>query len=348
MRSLKYYGPGNLKLEETPVPKARAGEVLIAVESCGICATDLKTFLRGHPKIRPGTGLGHEVSGVIVDAPNSTRWKPGDRVAVAPYIPCGTCPQCRRGHYSLCPHLFEELLDPGGFSEYVRVSERWTDRGMIALPDALPFAAASFAEPVACCLHAFSSIQVHAGDSLVVIGDGVMGLLQAEIGRVLGAHPIILSGMMPERLAKAREIADVVVDIREQDTAAVVAQVTAGEGADKVIVSVADAKAAESAIWLVRKGGAINLFAGMPAGSSLPLDMNRIHYDEIVLTGSFGFGPKEFQEALDLIAAGKMNVTRLITSSVPLSDTINALEKLAHQEGLKTIVLCGAEKVQTL
>jgi L-iditol 2-dehydrogenase len=344
MKSLKYYGPGNLKIEETQVPKPQSGEVLIAVESCGICATDLKTFLRGHPKIQPGTGLGHEISGIIVDAPNSTHWKPGARVAVAPYVPCGTCPQCQRGRYSLCPHLFEELLDPGGFSEYVRVPERLTDQGMIALPDSLPFAAASFAEPVACCLHAFSSIQVQAGDSLVIIGDGVMGLLQAEIGRVLGAHPIILSGMMPERLAKAREIADVVINIREQDLAAVVAQETSGEGADKVIVSVADTKAAQSAISLARKGGAINLFAGMPAGSTLPLDMNRIHYDEIVLTGSFGFGPQDFKKALDLIATRKIDVARLVTSSVPLSDTISALEKLARQEGLKTIVLCAAEK----
>jgi len=344
MRSLKYYGPGNLKLEETPVPKPGAGEVLIAVESCGICATDLKTFLRGHPKIRPGTGLGHEVSGVIVDGPNSTRWQPGARVTVAPYVPCGACLQCQRGRYSLCPHLFEELLDPGGFSEYVRVPERLTNQGIIALPDSLPFAAASFAEPVACCLHAFWSIQVQAGDSLVVIGDGVMGLLQAEIGRVLGAHPIILSGMRPERLEKAREIADVVVDIRQQDVAAVVAHETAGEGADKVIVSVADAKAAQSAMGLVRKGGAINLFAGMPASSALSLDMNRIHYDEIVLTGSFGFRPQDFPKALDLIATGTMNVTRLITSFVPLSGSITALEKLARQEGLKTIVLCGAEK----
>jgi L-iditol 2-dehydrogenase len=344
MRSLKYYGPGNVKLEETPVPKARAGEVLIAVESCGICATDLKTFLRGHPKIRPGTGLGHEVSGVIIDAPNAARWKPGVRVTVAPYVPCGTCSQCQRGHYSLCPHLFEELLDPGGFSEYLRVPERLTDQGMIALPDSLSFAAASFAEPVACCLHAFTSIQVHAGDSLVVVGDGVMGLLQAEIGRVLGAHPIILSGMMPERLEKAREIADVVVDIREQDVGAVVARETAGEGADKVIVSVADEKAVQSAMSFVRKGGAINLFAGMPTGAILPLDMNRIHYDELVLTGSFGFGPQDFQKALEFIATEKVNVTRLITSFVPLSGSVGALEKLARHEGLKTIVLCGAER----
>jgi len=344
MKSLRYYGPGNIKVEESPTPSVGSGEVLVAVETCGVCATDVKTFLRGHPKIQPGSGLGHEVSGVIVEAPPSSRWKLGTRVTVAPYVPCGKCEQCRRGRFSLCPHLFDELLDPGGFSEFVRVPPRLAERGMIALPDGVPFEASSFAEPVACCLHAFASIDVKPGDSLLVIGDGVMGLLQAEIGRVLGARPVMLSGMMPERLAKAREIADVVVDVRSEDVGEVVQSETKGEGADKVLVSVADTKAAHSAIGMVRKGGAVNLFAGMPSGSTLALDMNRIHYDEIMLTGSFGFGPEDFRSAIDLIASGKLNVTRLITSSIPLSHTIGALEKLARQEGLKTIVLCSAER----
>ncbi len=125
MKSLKYYGPGNLHLEDTPVPKIGQGEVLVAVEACGICATDVKTFLRGHPKIQPGSGLGHEISGVVVEAPQSAVWRPGMRVTVAPYVPCGTCPQCQRGRYSLCPNLFRELLDPGGFSEFVACLRNW-------------------------------------------------------------------------------------------------------------------------------------------------------------------------------------------------------------------------------
>jgi L-iditol 2-dehydrogenase len=342
MKSLKYYGPGSIKIEEVPVPKVEAGEVLVAVEACGICATDLKTFLRGHPKIRPGSGLGHEISGIVVDSPKSAVWHAGMRVTVAPYVPCGACPQCKKRRYSLCPNLFNQLLDPGGFSEFVRVPARLAAEGMIALPESLALNASCFAEPVACCLHAFSTIDLTAGDSLVIIGDGVMGLLQAEIGRALGIRPIILSGMIPERMAMAAGVADTVIDARTEDVAAAVMGATGGEGADKVIVSAAVINAAELAVRIVRKGGAINLFAGMPSGSTLALDMNRIHYDEVVLTGSFGFGPDDFRTAVDLISSGKLNVARLVTSSVPLADTISALKKLSRQEGVKTVVRCDA------
>jgi L-iditol 2-dehydrogenase len=213
---------------------------------------------------------------------------------------------------------------------------------MIALPESSNSTAICFAEPVACCLHAFSSIDVKAGESLFIIGDGVMGLLQAEIGRWIGAHPVIVSGITPERLKVASALADVVIDARHEDAGDAVRRATAGEGAEKVIVSVADAAAAQTALSIVRKGGAINLFAGMPAGSSLPVDMNRIHYDEVLLTGSFGFGPQDFRKAVELISNGKLDVMRLVTASVPLEETLGAMEKLAHQQGLKTIVLCNS------
>ena len=341
MKALKYYGPGNIRIEEIPVPHAESGEVVLAVEACGICATDIKTFQRGHPKIRPGSGLGHEISGVIVEAPGSGQWQRGARVVVGPYVPCGSCPQCLRGRYSLCPHLFEEALDPGGFSEFVRVPRRLVSQGMIALPESSNSTAICFAEPVACCLHAFSSIDVKAGESLFIIGDGVMGLLQAEIGRWIGAHPVIVSGITPERLKVASALADVVVDARNEDAGDAVRRATAGEGADKVVVSVADVAAAQTALAVVRKGGAINLFAGMPAGSTLPVEINRIHYDEVLLTGSFGFGPNDFRKAVELISMGKLDVMRLVTASVPLEATIDAMEKLVHQQGVKTIVLCN-------
>ena len=340
MKALKYYGPGNIRIEETPVPEPSDGEVLVAVEACGICATDVKTFVRGHPKIRPGSGLGHEISGVVVEAPGSGRWQRGGRVVVAPYVPCGLCQQCLRGRYSLCPHLFDEALDPGGFSEFVRVPPRLVSHGMMAVPPTLNLSAMCFAEPVACCLHAFSAVNVKAGESLLILGDGVMGLLQAQVGRWIGAHPVMLSGMTPERLAVASTIADTVIDAGHEDVAAAVRKITQAEGAHKVIVSVADAAAAQTALAVVRKGGAINLFAGMPAGSSLPVDMNRIHYDEVLLTGSFGFGPPDFTKAVELITSGKLDVMRLVTASVPLEETLPAMDKLAHQQGVKTIVLC--------
>jgi len=150
----------------------------------------------------------------------------------------------------------------------------------------------------------------------------------------------MLSGMTPERLKAAASIADVVIDAGHEDVVATVRKITEGEGADKVIVSVADVTAAQTALAVVRKGGAINLFAGMPAGSSLAVEMNRIHYDEVMLTGSFGFGPPDFAKAVELISGGKLDVLSLVTASVPLEETLSAMDKLAHQQGVKTIVEC--------
>jgi len=341
MKSLRYYGPGALQLEEQPEPKPRDGEVLISVEACGICATDVKTYLRGHPKIKPGAGLGHEVAGTIIEAPASHQWKSGMRVTVAPYVPCGSCELCRKGEYSLCPRLFDDLLDPGGFSEFLRVPRRIVEQGMLALPDSLPATTGCLAEPVACCLHALRGIDLQPNESVLIIGDGVMGLLQAEIARSLGASVVILSGMTPARLERAKDLAHVVVNASTEDVSSVVAKSTMGLGPDKVLVSAADKRAAQLGLEVVRKGGAVNFFAGMPKGATLELDMNRIHYDEVELTGSFGFAPADFREAVALMASGQIDPGRLVTSYVTLDRTMDALEKLAHFEGLKTIVQCS-------
>ncbi len=322
------------------------GEVLLAVESCGICATDIKTFVRGHPKIKPGSGLGHEISGVVISASGSNQWQEGTRVVVAPYVPCGSCAQCMRGRYSLCPRLFEETLDPGGFSEFVKVPPRLVSQGMIAVPESSSPDAFCFAEPVACCLHAFSSITVQPGESLFIIGDGVMGLLQAKLGRWIGSERVILSGITPERLKLAAGIAEVVIDAGREDVVSAVRRATDGEGADKVIVSVANVSAAQTALAAVRKGGAINLFAGMPASSSFAVDMNRIHYDEVRLTGSFGFAPDDFRKAVELIATGQIDVMPLVTGSVSLEGVMAAMDRLVRQQDLKIIVHTSVQEAR--
>lgn len=340
MKALKYYGPGTAEVEDIPVPTAGPGEVLIAVRACGVCATDVKTFVRGHPKIRPGSVLGHEIAGIVAEVDGVEGLHPGERVAVAPYVPCGACPQCERGHFSLCERLFDVLVEPGGFSEFLRVPSRIVAGGLLPLPDGTSFVEASFAEPLACCLHGLEMLGVREGESLLIVGDGPMGLLQAELGRLFGAKPIILSGMIPERLAGAARIADIVIDAQREDVAEAVRRATGG-GADRVMVSVGEAAVAQSALALVRKGGAINLFAGMARDAQLTVDVNRIHYDEITILGSFGFGPEHFRRALELIAGRQVSVRELVTATVPLTGVKAALEAAAHHRGIKTVVVFG-------
>jgi len=342
MKAFRYYGSHDAKIEEIPIPEIGAYEILVAVKACGICGTDVKTYLRGHPKIRPGTVLGHEVAGVIAVSKHP-RFKTGDRVVVAPYTPCLECEACKRGHYSLCENLFDTLMDPGGFAEYVRVPKRIVDQGVFNISETLDFTIATLTEPLACCVHGLEALNIQAGQSLLIIGDGPMGLLQAVLGKKLGASPIILSGMIPERLEVASRVADVVIDASKQDLAEEISQLSPG-GADKVIVSVGEVSVAQNALPLVRKGGTINLFAGMPNGAQITLDVNRIHYDEIKVLGTFGFSPKNFKRALDWLASGGLSVSGLITSTIELDDVLKGIKAAARYEGVKTIVLTSDAK----
>jgi L-iditol 2-dehydrogenase len=337
MKAFRYYGPGEAGIEDMPEPEIGPGEILVNIKACGICGTDIKTFKKGHAKIPPGAVLGHEMVGEIV-ASETAVFSVGQRVVVAPYAPCLNCPTCQRGHYSLCDNLFAAFPDPGGFAEMLRVPRRIVEQAVIPIPEHLDNATATLTEPLACCLHGLHAIDVQAGDSLLIIGDGPMGLLQALLGREMGASSIILSGVTPQRLQFARGLADVVIDAAATDLSAAVQQAFP-DGVDKIMVSVANARLAETAVSLICKGGAINLFAGMPRHTIMPLDMSRLHYDEIKLTGTFGFGPGDFHEALAFLASSKLDVSGFITSYAALADVKEALIAAGRYEGIKTVIV---------
>lgn len=336
MKAFRYYGPGQASLEEIPAPTIGPGEILVSIQACGVCGTDVKTFLRGHAKIPPGSVLGHEMAGVITESDNPD-FSPGERVVVAPYAPCLACDACKRGHYSLCDRLFEEFPEPGGFAEVIRVPKRIISQGVLRIPDNLDYVTASLTEPLACCIHGLEAMDVQPGRSLLIIGDGPMGLLQAMLGKALGADSVILSGATPHRLDFARRVADMVVDASKEDLTAVLARVAPG-GVDKVVVSVANENVIHAAIPLIRKGGAINLFAGMPRDAMLTLPASRIHYDEITVLGTFGFWPAHFKRALALLASDDFVPSGFVTATVGLDGVLASLEAAGRYEGIKTVV----------
>ncbi|HCC79330.1 MAG: hypothetical protein A2X25_06395 [Chloroflexi bacterium GWB2_49_20] len=337
MKALRYYGPGEIRVEETPIPDLCSGEVKVQVRSAGICATDVKTFLRGHPKIQPGSVIGHEIAGVIIEVNRVDGWQLGDRVAVAPYAPCLECPQCKRKSYTTCDRLMEQGIDPGGFSEYVRVPDRIVAQDLIHLPDDISFSLGSLAEPLACCIHGLEVLHLQPEDTLIVIGDGTMGLLQSLLARKMGVQKIILTGMIPERLAKARAIADLVIDAGRQDLAVEIKKV-APAGADKMMVSVGDTRVVESSMQFVRKGGILNIYAGMPKGQMMSLDPNLIHYNEVSLVGTFGFAPHHFRQAVDLLGSMREELGHIISGTVKMDNIRNALMDMAEYRGIKYLV----------
>jgi L-iditol 2-dehydrogenase len=360
MKALRYLAPGRLAIEDVPVPSISPGEVLVAIGACGLCATDVKTYKRGHPRIPAGAVLGHEMAGTIVavaeaesdsgrpesgsgrpesgSGGRAPRWAPGDRVAVPPYLPCGRCVQCLRGRPTLCPHLMEARPEPGGFAELVRVPERIVNEGLVRLADHVEFPIGAFVEPLACVVHGYDALDLKEGDPLVVIGDGPMGLLHLELGRLNKASPIVLVGATDDRLAFARERADVVVDARVDDVPDRVGQVTGG-GAAGVAVCVGATACVATALTLVRPGGVVNVFAGMPSGDLMSMDLHRVHYEEVKLVGTFGSGPADFQRAAGLIADGGVDVSPYITARAPLDGAIAAFDRALAYEGIKTVVL---------
>jgi L-iditol 2-dehydrogenase len=339
MKAARYLGPGQLAIEEIAVPTLGDGDVLVKMRACGVCGTDVKTYLRGHPMIQPGSVLGHEVAGEVVES-RHPRFSAGQRVALGPYAPCGECTACRRGHPSLCRNLGRAFAEPGGFAEYLRVPRGLADQAMHELPATMSFELAALTEPLACCVHGLEALQLAPEGSLLIIGDGPMGLMQAAIARTFGAGQVIVAGATPHRLTYAARLVDTVIDVTQSDLEERVAALLP-DGPDAVMVAVASLRALEQAQSLVAAGGTINVFAGMPKGETFPLDLKRVHYDEVRVVGTFGYGPEDFSRALALLAGPDLGLADLITHRVGLADVEETLQAAGRQVGVKSVVVMG-------
>lgn len=340
MKASVYYGPRDVRLEEVEIPRIEAKELLVKVHVCGVCGTDVKTVLRGHPLIKPPTVLGHEIAGEIVEVGKDVvGHMVGERVVVAPYAPDNTCYYCLHGQYTLCSRLYDEKPMPGGFAEFVKVPPNIVKKGTLKIPKHVSYEEAALTEPLACCLHGVEACHIGEGDSVAIVGDGPIGLMHLQLAKVKGAARILLSGQLDDRLKLARELgADVTINETAEDPIKRVAEETENRGADAVIVAVGSITAAEQGLKLARKGGIINLFGGFPGGSELRLDPNLIHYSEVTVTGTFGFSHITFSKALQLISGRNVDVDKLITHRFRLDEILKAIEVSADRKGLKALL----------
>ena len=184
------------------------------------------------------------------------------------------------------------------------------------------------------------------GDSVLIVGDGPMGLICAAAARAYGAAPVIVAGLTPHRLESAARVADAVIDVSKQDLRTAVRALTGGRGADVVMAVVSEGPPLESAISAVRPGGMVNAFAGVAKGTTIPLDVRRLHYEQIYLTGSFGVGPEHMARALHLLAAGRIDSSALISARFPFAQTPAAVAYAADRAGLKAMVIFNDQPVQ--
>jgi L-iditol 2-dehydrogenase len=339
MKAAVLHGQEDLRLEEVDSPPLRNGEVRIGIEAALTCGTDLKVFKRGyHAKmIVPPAVFGHELAGVISEvAPDVTPWQIGDRVVVANSAPCGLCLLCRKHQENLCEDL---LFLNGAYAESIVVPPRLVQKNLIILQPQTKFRDAALVEPLACVAQGIEDCQLGAGQRLLVIGSGPIGLMFVRLAKHLGSS-VTLAGRGEARLNAARQLgADPVIDLTGKTNLveAIGAQSTARF--DIVIEAVGKPEAWEAAVQLLRKGGTVNFFGGCPAGTRVSLDTALIHYSSLTLRASFHHTPRTIRRALKWIETGVIRADAFVDGECPLSRLPDLFKSMAAgNHAVKTLV----------
>jgi L-iditol 2-dehydrogenase len=334
MRAAIYEGAGRIVAGEWPRPTVGAGELLLRVRGCGLCGSDIAKIVA--PDTRAPLVLGHEVVGDVVEVgPGATGFAAGDRVVAAHHVPCGECHYCRRHSESMCRAFKASNLDPGGFAEYVRVPPANVRHATFRLPAHLTDEEASFVEPLACCARGVERAGVLPGDTAVVVGLGSIGCLFVQLLRragatVVGCDPLAARAELATALgAETSGPADV--------AAAAARTLSEGRGADHVVITGGGADVLPWAASVVREGGTLQFFAGGP-GDSLPLPLSALYHRELTITSTYSSSPATLARAFWLLAAGKVEVDRLVTHRLPLEQLAEGVELMRRRAALKVYV----------
>ncbi|QYJ05645.1 zinc-dependent dehydrogenase [Nocardioides panacisoli] len=350
MKALRFYAPGDLRLEDVPEPQCGPGEVKLRVRNCSTCGTDVKIQHNGHQNLTPPRITGHEIAGEVVEvgadvnATHGTDWQVGDRAQVIAAVPCGECHECRKGWMAVCQNQTSVGYQyDGGFAEYMVVPrEVLKVDGLNQIPDNVGFDEASAAEPLACAINAQELLGIEPGDSVVVFGAGPIGCLHIRIARgVYDVGPVYLVDVNAERLAMSADAVspDETINAAEVDVVERVMELTDGRGADVVITATSANLTQEQAIAMAARNGRISFFGGLPkTDPTITCDSNVVHYRQLHIHGANGSAPAHNKRALEYIGTGQVPVKDLITRHVPLEKVLDAFDVVKNGEAIKVTV----------
>jgi len=340
MLAVRFYGPGQLRVEDVPVPTAGPGELIVRNAVAVTCGTDVKMYRRGHPLAKPPQVMGHEFAGTISEVGAFVdQFKKGMKVVAANSAPCNSCFYCSMKQPNLCEDLTDCLVGftwPGAYAEYVRLPARIVRQNTFVIPDGVPLESVASLEPLACVVHGWDLVNFQPGGSVVIIGGGPIGLLHAQLAHLHGAKVVILCDPHTERLSTSTKNAiDIVVNSKEENVQDKISELTEGRGVDMVIEAAGRKEAWESAPLLTRKGGMVLLFGGCSSGTTASFDTGRIHYGELHVQGAFHHTPSAVDRAFKLVVSGRVTTKPLISHEMPLKNAEEALQLMSAGKALK-------------
>lgn len=328
MKVAMYYNNKDVRIEDLPVPEINDDELLVKVKASGICGSDVMEWYRIKKAPRV---LGHEVAGEITEVgKNVQNYKKGDRVFVSHHVNCSECSQCKTGHETACETLHSTNFEPGGFSEFIKVSKINVEKGVYVLPDSISFEEGTFIEPLGCAVRGQRIAKVGKNQTVLVIGSGIAGLLHIQLAKALGAKKVIATDINEYRLKAAKKFgADETYNAKDLPEIK----------ADRVLICTAALPAIKQGLDSVGKGGFVLFFAPTKQGVEVPVPLWDIWVKDVTLTVSYAAVKEDLQKAIELISEKKVNVKDMITHRLSLDEAAKGFELVAKAEdSLKVII----------
>jgi L-iditol 2-dehydrogenase len=332
-----YHNNRNVRVEEAPKPEIGADEILLKVMATGICGTDVVEWYRlpKAPRV-----LGHEATGIIDEAGEKvTKYKAGDRVFVSHHVPCNRCRYCLKDAHTACETLHTTNYFPGGFSQYIRVPKINVETGVYKLPANMTYEEGTFIEPLACAVRGQRLADIQKGDTVLIIGSGMAGILHIQLAKLKGAQKIFAADINPDRLKLAEKFgADHAIDARG-DLPQKLKELNDGAAADKVIVCTGATQAALTALDCVDRGGTILYFAVPDPTVKIPIPITEFWRNETTIRTSYGAAPRDLEEALQILAKKQVNVEDMITHRLDIREIAEGFRLVAEAgKSLKVII----------
>ncbi len=333
-----YYSLDNLIIQEMPIPRISAQDILVKMKACGVCGSDLMEW---YLKTRVPLVLGHEPSGTVTKVgAKIDEFETDDRVFVHHHVACFNCYYCRHGAYTVCEQYAKTNIEPGGFAEYFKVPSENLKKDVLKIPSEISYEEATLIEPIGCCIRALNKCKVQTTDSAVVLGAGPSGIIHMMLLQIFGASQVIAIDFIDYRLKAAKDLgADLTINPETESLLDMVKGATDGRGGDIVIVTAPNVNAYLTGLELCRKGGTLCIFAPTPPEDYMRLNPNRLFFSEIKLVPSYSTSHIETRAALKLIQTKRLDVKKLITHRFPLDKAAEALQIAAKgKECIKVVV----------